>query len=97
MKTLSEIKRILISHRGEIEQKYGVKEIGIFGSYARGDTTETSDVDILVEFRKPVGLLKIMNLQNYLSDILGIKVDIVVKESIREELKDNILKEAIYL
>ena len=97
MKTLSEIKRILISHRRKIEQKYGVKEIGIFGSYARGDTTETSDVDILVEFRKPVGLLKIMNLQNYLSDILGIKVDIVVKESIREELKDNILKEAIYL
>jgi len=94
-KSLDEIKDILNKHREELRQKYSITEMGIFGSYVREEQKETSDVDILVEFDKPVSLLQIVSLENYLSDILGIKVDVVPKKNIRKELKDHILKEAV--
>lgn len=95
MKTLNEIKQILAGHKEGLKEKYGVKEIGIFGSYVKGEQKETSDIDILVEFEKPVSLLQIVSLENYLSDLLGVKVDVVPKKNIRKELKEFILKEAI--
>lgn len=95
MKTLAEIKKILRKHREGLKEKYNVKEIGIFGSYVKGEQKEMSDVDILVEFEKPVSLLHIVSLENYLSDILRIKVDVVPKKNIRKELKEFILKEAV--
>lgn len=95
MKTLEEIKVIIAKHEDEIKGKYGLKEIGIFGSYVKGKQEETSDVDILVEFEKPVSLLQIVSLENYLSDIVGIKVDVVPKKNIRAELKESILREAV--
>ena len=95
MKTLEEIKVIIAKHEDEIKGKYGLKEIGIFGSYVKGKQEETSDVDILVEFEKPVSLLQIVSLENYLSDIVGIKVDVVPKKNIRAELKESILKKAV--
>lgn len=95
MKTLDQVKEILAKRKGELKEKYKVKEIGIFGSYVKGEQKETSDVDILVEFEKPVSLLQIVSLENYLSDILGIKVDVVPKKNIRKELKEFILKGAI--
>ncbi len=67
MKTLQDIKRVLKSHKKELGSKYGVKEIGIFGSYVKEEQKETSDVDILVEFEKPLGLLDFVGLKNYLS------------------------------
>jgi hypothetical protein len=95
MQTLEEIKKIITKHKDEINRKYGVKEIGIFGSYVKGEQKETSDVDILVDFEKPVSLLQIVSLENYLSDIVGIKVDILLKKNIRAELKEFILKETV--
>ncbi len=95
MKTLDEIKQILTKHKKGLEEKYRVIEIGIFGSYVKREQKAASDIDILVEFEKPVSLLNIVSLENYLSDILGIKVDVVPRKNIREELKDSILKEAI--
>jgi hypothetical protein len=95
VKTLEEIKVIIAKHEDEIKGKYGLKEIGIFGSYVKGKQEETSDVDILVEFEKPVSLLQIVSLENYLSDIVGIKVDVVPKKNIRAELKESILREAV--
>ena len=56
MKTLEEIKRILLEHKEEIRQKYGIIILGVFGSYARGEQKETSDIDIIVELDRPVGL-----------------------------------------
>jgi hypothetical protein len=94
MKTLDEIKDILIKHKKELKEKYYVKEISIFGSYVKGEQTEASDLDILVEFEKSVSLLQIVSLENYLSDILEIKVDVIPKKNIRKELKEFILKEA---
>jgi predicted nucleotidyltransferase len=74
-----------------------VKEIGIFGSYAREVQREGSDIDILVAFEKIPGLLKFLELENHLSDLLGVEVDLVRKEAIREELKEAILRDTVTL
>ncbi len=94
MKTLEEIKKILSEHKEEIRQKYGVIIIGVFGSYARGEQKETSDVDILVELERPIGL-KFFELWNYLEEILGCNVDLVRVTLLREELKEDILNESV--
>ncbi len=71
MRTLKELKQILRSHKDEINKKYDVSEIGIFGSYVKDEQTEVSDVDILVEFRDTIDLFTLVNLKNYLSELLG--------------------------
>jgi predicted nucleotidyltransferase len=97
MKTLNEIKNIISHKKTELKEKYYVSEISIFGSYVRGEETPKSDVDILVEFERPVSLLRVSSLENYLSDLINMKVDVVRKRSIRKELKENILNEAVNL
>lgn len=97
MKSLEEIKEILKKQKPAIREKYSVTKIGIFGSYVRGEQKKKSDVDILVEFEKPISLLKLVNLENFLADNIGIKVDIVPKEDIRQELKERILGEVVYV
>jgi predicted nucleotidyltransferase len=97
MKSLEEIKTILQQHKEELRAKYKVKEIGVFGSYVRGQQKKQSDIDILVEFEVVPGLLKFIELEDYLSELLGIKVDLVRKSSIREELRDTILQEVAML
>ena len=94
---LNEIKTKLSTHKNELRQRYNVKELGIFGSYAREAQKECSDIDILVAFEKTPGLLKFLELENHLSDLLGIAVDLVRKEAIRKELKETILREAVIL
>jgi len=97
MKSLEEIKTILQQHKEELRAKYKVKEIGVFGSYVRGQQRKQSDIDILVEFEVVPGLLKFIELEDYLSELLGVKVDLVRKSSIREELWDTILQEVVML
>jgi hypothetical protein len=94
---LDEVKKILENHKKTLEQNFRVKGIGIFGSYVRGDQKDKSDVDVLVEFDEPVSLLEVVKLENYLSDLLQIKVDLVPQKDIRQELREKILKETIYL
>ena len=96
-KNKDEILQILKRHKEELYKKYGVEEIGLFGSFARGEETDKSDIDILVEFKNPVSLLLVSSLEIYLSDLLGIRVDLVRKRNIRKELKDNILNEVVNL
>lgn len=97
MKTLNEIKNIIDRKREELTKRFNIKYIYIFGSYVRNEQNEKSDLDILVEFNSPVSLLHIISLENYLSDLLGLKVDVVPKKNIRKELKEKILKEAILI
>jgi len=97
MKTLKEIEKILKENKAILAERFKVKEIGIFGSYVRGEQKEKSDVDILVSFYEPISLLKLVSLENFLSVLTGVKVDIVPKEDIRPELKERILEEVIYL
>ena len=93
----NEVRAKLSTHKSELRKRYNVKEIGIFGSYAREAQKESSDIDILVAFEKTPGLLKFLELENHLADLLGISVDLVSKEAIREELKETILREAVIL
>ncbi len=97
MKTVQDIKRILKSHKEELESKYGVKEIGIFGSYVKDEQTETSDVDILIEFEKPLGLLEFVGLKNYLSDLLGVNVDLVMRKALKPGIGERVLGEVVYV
>ena len=83
MKNLEEVKRIINIYRKELEEKFKVKSIAIFGSYARGEQTPQSDIDIIVEFKEPVGMLFI-HLADFLEEILGIKVDLVTPEAIKK-------------
>lgn len=95
MKNLQEIRDILSEHGKELKRKYRIKEIGIFGSFVRDEQKKTSDVDILVEFEEVPDLLKFVNLERYLEELLQIKVDLVRKQAIRKELKERILEEVV--
>ncbi|AAB98108.1 TPA: nucleotidyltransferase family protein [Methanocaldococcus jannaschii] len=98
MKTISEIKDILRKHKKILKEKYKVKSIAIFGSYARNEQTEKSDIDILVEFYETPDYLKFFELEDYLSDLLGIKVDLVIKGAIKNPyIKKSIEEDLIYV
>lgn len=71
--------------------------MGIFGSLVRGEQNRKSDLDIIVEFAKPIGLLKFINLENYLHDLLGIKVDLVTKSALKPYIGAHILQEVVYI
>ena len=97
MKDIHALKAILEREKEELKEKYQVKELGIFGSYARGEAGEGSDIDILVEFEVAPGLLKFIELEEHLSELLGLEVDLVRKKSIRKELRDSILEEVVMI
>jgi len=81
-----------------VREKYHVKTMGIFGSVARGDDTDASDVDILVEYDIVPGFFGFIQLEKFLSDALGgRKVDLATKKALKEVIKDDILKETIYV
>ena len=95
MKTLQEISRILKAHKAELRERYTVKEIEIFGSHVRGEQGKKSDVDILVEFSGTIDLFTFMELEEYLSTLVGSKVDLVMKETLKPRIREGILKEAV--
>ena len=88
----SEIKKIILSYLKDYEPL----KIGIFGSFARGENTKESDIDILVEFKESPTLLTLIRLENDLSGILGIKVDMVTTGAIKNKrIKKSIKKDLI--
>jgi uncharacterized protein len=93
MKTLREMKTIVSEHRPRLKEAYNVDKIGFFGSYVRDEQVEKSDIDILVEFEKPVGFIKFMRLEKYLSDLLGVKVDLVTRRALKPHMGKKILQE----
>jgi predicted nucleotidyltransferase len=97
MKKLAEIEKALMEYKPFLEKRFRVKEIGIFGSYARKEQKGTSDLDLLVEFSEPIGLFDFIRLEDYLAERLGIKVDLVLKSALKPRIKDKIIKEALYI
>ena len=86
MKTLEQIRKILADHRYKLQTKFNVKSMALFGSYARRENTPASDIDILVELNKPMGW-EIVDLHEYLQNILDMKVDVVTKGAVlRKEI-----------
>ena len=96
MKSIETINEILNKYKSDLADKYNVKEIGIFGSYARGEQRKTSDLDVLVEFSEPIGW-EFVDLKEFLESILGMKVDLVTIGALKPQLKDNILQEVVYI
>ncbi len=97
MKTLEEIKTIMGEHCKVLAEKYGVDVVGVFGSYVRGEQGERSDIDLLADVLRPISLLELVGAEIYLSEILEVKVDLVPKRGVREELREAIFREAISL
>lgn len=97
MKTLGEIKKTIKKHKAELEEKYKVSEIGVFGSFVRGSQKRRSDIDILVDFVELPDVFLLIDLEDYLRKILKKKVDLVRKGAIRPELKKIISKEVVYI
>ncbi|MEO0127273.1 MAG: nucleotidyltransferase family protein [candidate division WOR-3 bacterium] len=94
---MREIIRILQGLKKEIRHKYKAEIKGVFGSYVKGEQKENSDIDILVLFLEGATLFDLVGLADFLEKKLLLKVDIVPIDTIREEIKDNILKEAVYI
>ncbi|MHC1610524.1 MAG: nucleotidyltransferase family protein [Candidatus Methanospirareceae archaeon] len=92
---IEEIKKVISNHKRELKEKYKVKEIGIFGSFVRGEAKEESDVDILVEFEEPIGFFKFLELEEYLSNLIGKKVDLVSKKALKPHIGKYILEEVV--
>ena len=95
MKNLKQIQSILAAQKKELRKKYKIKNIGIFGSYVRGEQKKSSDIDILVRFDRNASLFDLVGAGEFLEEKLKIKVDIVSEGGVRPELKGNILKEVI--
>ena len=94
---LEHIETKLRTIKPELEHKFGVRRIGIFGSFAKQLAGEQSDIDILVEIERPMGLIRFMQIEQYLTELLGRTVDLLTFESIKPYMKDDILKEVKYV
>ena len=97
MKTVAEIKQILQSQKSYLAAKYGVAEIGIFGSYVRDEQRPDSDLDVLIELERPprISLMGLVELEYYLSEVLGVKVDVAIKKNLRKRIGQRILSEVV--
>lgn len=96
MKQKEEILTILKQELPYLKEKFKVKSIGLFGSYVREEQTEKSDIDMLVEFEAPAGFFKFIELEDYLSDKLGAKVNLVTPDALKPLIKPDIMAEAVY-
>jgi predicted nucleotidyltransferase len=94
---LKKIEKIVKENKVLLTKQFKVKEIGIFGSVVQGEDKETSDVDILVEFVEPIGFFKFLELEEYLSDLIERKVDLVSKKALKPRIGKHILKEVAFL
>ncbi len=92
-----EVIHILKNHQSELAERYGVERLALFGSVARDEASSASDIDLLVEFNRPVGLFGLFALQDRLEEIFGCKVDLGTPNSLKHRLKDAVLKEAVYV
>ncbi len=86
---------ILEAHRQELRERFGVKSLRLFGSVARDEASEQSDVDVLVDFYETPSLFGFLRLQGYLRDLLGTKVDLVTESGLKERARPYVEKDAV--
>ena len=97
MKTFQEIKQLLAQHKPMLVKKYHISRLGIFGSYVRGEQHAASDLDVLIDYDDAPTLLTLIELEYYLSDVMGMKVDLVTTKGIKRQLKERIFNEVDYV
>jgi Predicted nucleotidyltransferases len=95
MKSLEELKAKLEALKPTLKKRYKVETIAIFGSYSRGEQTNKSDLDVLVTFSEPIGLYRFIEVEEFISEKLGVKVDLVQKGALLPMIKDQVLSETI--
>ena len=97
MLTLTEITRILEAEKAQLADQYGIRELGVFGSYVRGEQRPDSDLDLLLELERPtrLSLIDLVELELYLGDLLGVKVDLVLEKNLRPRIGERIRDEVI--
>lgn len=97
MNSIQQTKKIIERNKPIIQNKFNVKNIGVFGSYMRGEQNQDSDVDILVEFSKPISFFDFLNLEDYLEKQLDTPVDLVTKNALKPAIGKRILSEVVYI
>ncbi|MFV2067128.1 MAG: nucleotidyltransferase family protein [Pirellulales bacterium] len=90
---IDELRRILRQHLPLLRGRYGVESLGLFGSYVRGEAGPKSDLDLLVRFHQTPGLIRFVELENYLSDLVGLRVDLVMAEALKPNIGQRVLAE----
>ncbi|MBE9130248.1 MULTISPECIES: nucleotidyltransferase family protein [unclassified Coleofasciculus] len=95
MRNLEDIKQLLQKHQDFLRTRFRVSEMQVFGSYARGQQTADSDVDILICYESPPTLWMLGELRDYLSEILGLRVDIVTEKGLKPRIRERVLAEAV--
>lgn len=88
-------KRILEQNLPFLQERYNVRSLGLFGSYVRHEQTPDSDLDILVTFSETPGLLQFVALENHLSDLLGVQVDLIMRDALKPHIGQRILREVV--
>jgi len=97
MSKLAEIKSILMQFKPVIEQKYHITTLGIFGDYVKGNESDNSGVNILVDYAEPPSLLDLVDMEYFLTDLLQVKADIISKNGLKGARREQILSEVVYL
>ncbi|MHA1632388.1 MAG: nucleotidyltransferase family protein [Candidatus Freyarchaeota archaeon] len=96
VKNREEILALLRKELPNLKSRFGVRSIGLFGSYARGEQTEESDVNLLVEFERSIGFFRFIELEDHLSELLGVKVELVTPDALKPLIKTHVTKEVIH-
>lgn len=97
MKNKNEILNTLKELKPILERDYNITEIGLFGSYLRGEQTERSDIDILLDHKSGLTFFKLIDLENLLNKTFNVKVDIAFKKYLKKKIGENILSEVVYV
>ncbi|MYC13203.1 MAG: nucleotidyltransferase family protein [Gemmatimonadetes bacterium] len=90
-----EVLNVLRAHKPILLQRFGVRELALFGSFARDQATDTSDIDILVRFDAPLNWQRYFGAQGYLEDLLGRRVDLATDQDLRVEIRPYVEREVI--
>jgi len=97
MQDVREIQNLLKKHKEKLKAEYNVEKIGIFGSYVREEAKKDSDLDLLVDFKEATDFFDFLELEEYLSKILNVKVDLVMKKCLRHGIGERIMSEVVYV
>ena len=97
MKTQTEVLQMLVHQKSSLLATYQIIRLGVFGFYARGEQTDDSDIDVLVEYEKAPSLWRLIELRDYLSELFAVKVDVVTTNGLKARIRESVLAEVIYL
>lgn len=97
MPRYEDVQRELAAMKPDLKAEYHVAELGIFGSFARSEQTEESDLDVLVAFEQPISLFEIVRLENDISDRLGVDVDLVTRNSLKPRVEASVDDDIVYV